>query len=65
VITDIPNSAAIVYPIAMMKDTRMREEVLQLWRRIRVPILLIAHDEAGTAAFDRQVIVFENGRAVS
>lgn len=41
---------------------RMRREVLQVWERFRVPILLITHDAADSAAFGRQVISIEEGR---
>jgi molybdate transport system ATP-binding protein len=41
---------------------RMRREVLQLWERFRVPILLITHDQADVAVFGRQVIRIEDGR---
>jgi molybdate transport system ATP-binding protein len=41
---------------------RMRREVLQVWDRFRVPILLITHDDADVAAFGRQVIRIEDGR---
>jgi len=43
---------------------RMRDEVLRTWQRVRVPIILITHDEADAAAFGRQVITIENGRVV-
>jgi molybdate transport system ATP-binding protein len=43
---------------------RMRREVLQVWERFRVPILLITHDDADVAAFGRQVIRIEEGRIV-
>ncbi len=41
--------------------TRMRREVMQVWDRVRVPILLITHDDADLAAFGRQVIRIEDG----
>jgi len=40
---------------------RMRHEVLQVWERFKVPILLITHDEADVAMFGRQVICIEDG----
>ena len=43
---------------------RMRGEVMQVWDRFRVPILLITHDDADVAAFGRQVIRIEDGRIV-
>ena len=43
---------------------RMRREVLQVWERFRVPILLITHDDADAAAFGRQVIRMEEGRTL-
>ena len=43
---------------------RMRREVMQVWERFRVPILLITHDDADVAAFGRQVIRIEDGRIV-
>jgi molybdate transport system ATP-binding protein len=43
---------------------RMRSEVMQVWDRFRVPILLITHDDADVAAFGRQVIRIEDGRVV-
>jgi molybdate transport system ATP-binding protein len=43
---------------------RTRREVLQVWERFRVPILLITHDDADVAAFGRQVIRIEEGRIV-
>jgi molybdate transport system ATP-binding protein len=43
---------------------RTRREVLQVWERFRVPILLITHDAADVAAFGRQVIHIEEGRIV-
>jgi molybdate transport system ATP-binding protein len=44
--------------------SRMRKEVLQVWERFRVPILLITHDAADSATFGRQVICIEEGRIV-
>jgi molybdate transport system ATP-binding protein len=44
---------------------RMREEVLQVWERFHVPILLITHDDADAAVFGRQVIRIEEGRIVA
>lgn len=44
---------------------RMRREVLQVWERFRVPILLITHDDADVAAFGRQLIRIEDGRIVT
>ena len=43
---------------------RMRREVLQVWERFNVPILLITHDEADSAMFGRQVVRIEEGRIV-
>ena len=43
---------------------RMRQEVLQVWERFRVPILLITHDHNDSATFGRQVICIEDGRIV-
>ena len=43
---------------------RMREEVLQVWERFHVPILLITHDDADVAVFGSQVIRIEDGRIV-
>jgi molybdate transport system ATP-binding protein len=43
---------------------RMREEVLQLWERFHVPILLITHDDADVAVFGRQVICIDDGGIV-
>jgi molybdate transport system ATP-binding protein len=43
---------------------RMRREVLQVGERFKVPILLITHDAADSAAFGRQVIRIEDGRIV-
>ena len=43
---------------------RMREEVLQVWERFQVPILLITHDDADVAVFGRQVLCIENGSIV-
>jgi molybdate transport system ATP-binding protein len=43
---------------------RMRREVLQVWERFNVPILLITHDEADSAMFGRQVIRIEEGHIV-
>ena len=41
---------------------RMRREVLKVWERFKVPILLITHDKADAAVFGRQVIRIEEGR---
>ena len=43
---------------------RTRREVLQVWERFRVPILLISHDASDSATFGRQVICIEDGRIV-
>ena len=43
---------------------RMRREVLQVWERFKVPILLITHDAEDSAAFGRQVIEIEEGHIV-
>jgi len=43
---------------------RMRNEVLQVWERFRVPILLITHDAADAQAFGRQIIRIDAGRVV-
>jgi molybdate transport system ATP-binding protein len=43
---------------------RMRREVLQVWERFQVPILLITHDDADVAVFGRQVIRIDDGRIV-
>ncbi|MPZ42991.1 MAG: ATP-binding cassette domain-containing protein [Betaproteobacteria bacterium] len=43
---------------------RMRQEVLQVWERFQVPILLITHDDADVAVFGSQVIRIEDGRIV-
>jgi molybdate transport system ATP-binding protein len=45
--------------------TRMRREVLQVWERFRVPILLITHDEDDAAVFGRQVVRIEHGKIVA
>ena len=43
---------------------RMRNEVLQVQERFKVPILLITHDDADATAFGRQVIHIADGRIV-
>ena len=43
---------------------RMRREVLQIWERFNVPILLITHDSADVAVFGHQVVRIEEGRIV-
>ena len=43
---------------------RMRREVLQVWERFHVPILLITHDPADADVFGREVICIEEGRIV-
>ena len=43
---------------------RMRREVLQVWERFNVPILLITHDEADARAFGRQIVYMEGGKVV-
>jgi molybdate transport system ATP-binding protein len=43
---------------------RMRNEVVRVWERFQVPILLITHDDADVAVFGRQVIRIEQGRVV-
>lgn len=43
---------------------RMRREVLQIWERFNVPILLITHDGADVAVFGHQVVCIEEGRIV-
>jgi molybdate transport system ATP-binding protein len=44
---------------------RMRNEVLQVWERFRVPILLITHDEDDAAVFGRQVVRIDRGHIVA
>jgi molybdate transport system ATP-binding protein len=41
---------------------KMREEVLQIWQRFKVPIVLITHDEADAEVFGREVLTIDNGR---